>query len=199
MSAIVGLTDALRISLIAIAALTFAGCATTRRAPNLWLAHAAAAGNVQAQYSLGWHELVGGRTPAVRADGVRLIREAANAGFAAADNLMGIAYLHGLGVTQSTPTALIWLQAGANRGAPAPQILLASLYADGTRVPQNPALAYYWYGIAAKPVRSDVRISNIADLRAWARARMLAIEPKLNAAQIRAEDRRIAAWTPIPS
>ena len=81
------------------------------------------------------------------------------------------------------PRALLWLRRAAQRGAPAAQLTLGWLYSVGSLVPVDNRRAYFWYSVAAKPVRSDVTIFDISQVRMLARAKALALAGSLSSAQ----------------
>lgn len=95
---------------------------------------------------------------------------------AVAQDRLGLMYLYGDGVEQSTPRALQWIHRAAERGAPAAQMLLGSLYSAGNCSARNYNRAYDWFAIAATSATWCIHIYNIAQVRdiAYKQARSVA-------------------------
>lgn len=193
-------------TVLTLAALALPGCASQPRpidTPRAVL-RAASQGNPRSELNTGLDLLARSRTESKhaardRAAGVKWIQRAARGNLAIAQTWLGRMYLNGDAVPQNTALALKWLHRGAARGAPAAQMLLGNLYAAGRAVPLDDAQAYYWYSVAAKPVLSDVNITNIDEVRAIARRRVSVVAAALTPVERSAVDRQIAAWQPMPS
>jgi TPR repeat protein len=76
--------------------------------------------------------------------------KAADAGHAAAQNNIGLSYLHALGTPKDEKMAFSWFDKAAKQGLPYAQSELAMLYYEGTGVEKNTQKAYDWWLIAAK-------------------------------------------------
>ena len=164
------------------------GCASVRPDPS-----------PLAQYVRGLHLLrqrpAGSGVPA----GIRLIRQAAGENLAMAQDRIGLMYLYGLDVPANTARAVRWIHRAAERGAPAAQVQFGNLYRSGRQVPQSWSRAYYRYSIAAKPVLSDVRIQNSAQVHAFAGRLRRQAAHRLSASARARIEHRVARWQPLPS
>jgi TPR repeat protein len=176
------------LALLAVIALSLYGCASVARREDPRLAFARGIAIIQ-RHGMG----------KAGAAGIAWIRRAAHEDLALAQDRLGLMYLYGTGVKQSTPRALEWLRRAAQRGAPAAQLQLGSLYSAGNCAPRNDLRAYYWLSIAAKPQTSSVHICNILDVRRFARGAAQGVARRLTAAQLAAVDRRVVRWTPTAS
>ena len=76
--------------------------------------------------------------------------KAADAGHAAAQNNIGLSYLHALGVPKDEKMAFSWFDKAAKQGLPYAQSELAMLYYEGIGVEKSTQKAYDWWLIAAK-------------------------------------------------
>jgi TPR repeat protein len=85
-------------------------------------------------------------------DGLRLavIRSAATAGAAVAQNDLGWAYLTGRGVRQDDRLAYQWMFRAARQGDPKAQVNIGRMTADGRGVAGSYRRAMYWYRRAAE-------------------------------------------------
>ena len=186
-----------------LGALLLAACTTPPPRPTpppipQALVASANQGNPVAQLTLGRRALVRARTPAEQEAAAVWIRKAAQANLAMAQGQLGQLYLAGVGVPQDTTSGLDWLRRSANGGAPAAMLQLGDIYAVGVIVPVDKAQAYYWYSLAAKPVRSDVTIFNIKQVRSFARKRARTLADSLSPAEQASIAGRVAAWVPTP-
>lgn len=77
-------------------------------------------------------------------------RQAAEAGYAAAQYDLGYLYENGLGVETSPPNAAFWYRKAAEQGDPEAQNNLGALYAAGNGVARDDAEAVRWYAMAAE-------------------------------------------------
>ncbi len=97
-------------------------------------------------YQIGYDYSQRGRN----ADAFKWMLKAASAGHAAAQNNIGLSYLHALGATKNEKTAFSWFDKAAKQGLPYAQSELAMLYYEGTGVEQDTQKAYDWWLSAAK-------------------------------------------------
>ncbi len=79
----------------------------------------------------------------------------ADAGDAAAQNLLGTMYAAGNGVEQSDVQAAAWFWKAANGGNTEAQLTIADIYADGRGVTPDPKLADFWRWKAAEALQQD--------------------------------------------
>lgn len=83
-------------------------------------------------------------------DAFRWMIKSADAGHAAAQNNIGLSYLHGLGVEKDAKKAFYWFERSANQGLLYAQSELAMLYYLGSGVDMNKSMALDWWLLAAK-------------------------------------------------
>ena len=83
-------------------------------------------------------------------DAFKWMLKAADAGHAAAQNNIGLSYLHSLGVTKNEKIAFSWFDKAAKQGLPYAQSELAMLYYEGRGVEKDTQEAYDWWLSAAK-------------------------------------------------
>jgi hypothetical protein len=74
----------------------------------------------------------------------------ADAGNAAAQNNIGLSYLHGLGAEKNPQKAFYWFEKSAKQGLSYAQSEIAMLYYLGTGVLTNKKMALDWWLVAAK-------------------------------------------------
>lgn len=121
-----------------------------------WLETAAAPadgsiGDARAQLSLGKALLLG--TGGVTRDyprALRLLRQAADKGDAAAAYYLGVMYRSGYGTSIDAAQAAHWFDRAAQHGIPAAMFMLANAYRDGDGVPRDEAHALALYEDAAE-------------------------------------------------
>ena len=77
-------------------------------------------------------------------------RKAAEQGYAAAQNNLGVAYEYGWGVPKNYAEAVKWYRKAAEQGYAYAQYNLGLMYDNGRGVPQDYAAAVKWYRKAAK-------------------------------------------------
>ena len=82
-------------------------------------------------------------------DQIKLLEIAARRGLAEAQYELGVAYDHGLGVTQNHATAAGWYHRAAEQGLTDAQYNLATLYDEGLGTPRDFEQAREWYMRAA--------------------------------------------------
>ena len=82
-------------------------------------------------------------------DQIKLLETAARRGLAEAQFELGVAYDHGLGVTQNHATAAGWYHRAAEQGLTDAQYNLATLYDEGLGTPHDIERAREWYMRAA--------------------------------------------------
>ncbi|MEO1945282.1 MAG: tetratricopeptide repeat protein [Candidatus Thioglobus sp.] len=97
-------------------------------------------------YKIGYEYSQQGRND----DAFRWMIRAADAGHAAAQNNIGLSYLHGLGAEKDSNKAFHWFERAANQGLPYAQSELAMLYYQGDGVAVNKQMAKDWWTVASK-------------------------------------------------
>jgi TPR repeat protein len=97
-------------------------------------------------YQIGYDYSQRGRNT----DAFKWMLKAADAGHAAAQNNIGLSYLHALGVTKNEKIAFSWFDKAAKQGLPYAQSELAMLYYEGRGVEKDTQKAYDWWLSAAK-------------------------------------------------
>ena len=83
------------------------------------------------------------------ATAIGFFRAAADAGYAMAQNNLGLMYSRGLGVTQNHRQAVAWYRAAAQQGNASAQFNLGAKYANGEGVELDYLRAHMWWNIAA--------------------------------------------------
>ncbi len=83
-------------------------------------------------------------------DAFKWMLKAANSGHAAAQNNIGLSYLHALGAPQDDKIAFSWFEKSAKQGLAYAQSELAMLYYQGVGVERDTKKAYAWWSAAAK-------------------------------------------------
>lgn len=83
-------------------------------------------------------------------DAFKWMLRAADAGHAAAQNNIGLSYLHALGAPKDEAMAFSWFEKAAKQGLAYAQSELAMLYYQGIGVEKDVQMAYDWWLIAAK-------------------------------------------------
>lgn len=96
------------------------------------------------------------------ATAVKLMREAAKQGDAAAQFNLGISYQNGEGVTRDYVEAAKWYRMAAEHGNVYAQANLGIAYFNGHGVPQDYILAHMWLNLAA--ARGDSSVAESRDL-----------------------------------
>jgi uncharacterized protein len=110
----------------------------------------AEAGDAEAQtvLALAYHAGVLLKNDEVEA--LRLLHKAADQGFLAAEESLGIFYAKGLGMSQPSPSeALSWYTAAARHGSLDAATNIAFMYATGDGIPKDMAAAIRWFRQAA--------------------------------------------------
>jgi len=102
-----------------------------------WLTVAAEAGDVRAQYNLGWCYETGRGVIQDEGEAVRWYMMAAKAGDPAAQSALGICYEYGMGIEKNRTDALNWLKRAAYGGEAEAQYELALFYIQGKGVEKN--------------------------------------------------------------
>ncbi|MBT4122540.1 MAG: sel1 repeat family protein [Candidatus Ruthia sp.] len=97
-------------------------------------------------YKIGYDYSQRGRNT----DAFKWMSKSADAGHAAAQNNIGLSYLHALGAPKDEKTAFFWFEKAAKQGLPYAQSELAMLYYEGTGVEKDTQKAYDWWLMAAK-------------------------------------------------
>jgi TPR repeat protein len=82
-------------------------------------------------------------------DAFKWMLKAADAGHAAAQNNIGLSYLHALGAPKDEKKAFFWFEKSAAQGLAYAQSELAMLYYRGTGVEKDTEKAYDWWFKAA--------------------------------------------------
>lgn len=189
----------LLVTSIAACVMTLSGCATQadkESRPSVAVLRSAEQGNPVAEYSVGRFYFERASSAVDREKGLAKILDAANRNLAMAQDFMGVIYLQGRGVPQSTTMAMAWLNRAADYGAPAAQLQLGNMYAAGEVVPTDKGRAYFWLSVLARPEPSSVTIYNIDRLRSIASRRAKLIAASLDSAERDQIDRRVASWKP---
>lgn len=83
-------------------------------------------------------------------DAFEWMKRAADGGHSAAQNNIGLSYLHGLGVEKDDKRAFEWFEKSAKQGLSYAQSELAMLYYQGRGVDKNVQLAQQWWLTAAQ-------------------------------------------------
>lgn len=126
---------------------------------------------MQSHLKLGWHVCLSAmlclslcacaNTPPTVAQGLalfddgdypgarRTLTELANKGDANAQQVLGIMYENGQGMTADLQQALKWYRLAANSDNASAQYHLGRLYATGSGVPRSPEQSLKWYRLAA--------------------------------------------------
>lgn len=103
-------------------------------------------------YDLGLHVQPNGK------ESIRLLTEAADAGYAHAQYEIGRIYLYGRGIPADYAKALVWESKAAEQGDPRAQRDLAFMYERGFGVPIDPAKAAEWNRKAAANGNSEAQL-----------------------------------------
>lgn len=146
-----------------------------------WYRKSAARGTPQAQYNLGVLYERGQGVPRSDAQAAVWYAKAAARGLAAAQYNMGVFHEQGRGVRKDAAESAKWYKRAAAQGHKDAQYNLGAFYAQRN----DPAQAYYWFGLAAKAGDADA-----ARLRDRAGAR-------LPSGEATAIERRVRAWRPV--
>jgi TPR repeat protein len=72
-------------------------------------------------------------------------RKAADLEYPLAQNSLGMAYRHGLGVRKDIDQAIFWLRKAADQDDAVSEIFLGEIYEDGDDVEVNEEAALCWY------------------------------------------------------
>jgi len=121
-----------------------------------WYARAAASGDAESEYRYGMFQMRGVAGKRDRTGGAKLVRAAADQGFARAQLEVGRMYAEGEDyafgalVTQDSAEAARWFRLAAAQGLGAAQIALGDLYFEGRGVAMDEAEAARWY-LKAEP------------------------------------------------
>jgi hypothetical protein len=86
--------------------------------------------------------------PAVETVSIDQLRQMAEKGDPAAQNLLGLHYVNGEGVNADEREAVRWFTKAAEQGNVPSQSKLGSLYFRGRSIPQNFNQAYFWMALA---------------------------------------------------
>ena len=114
------------------------------------LEKAAAQGNAEAQFSLGWNYANGNGVPKDEVKAVMWFRKAAEQGSASAQNNLGVAYDEGKGLPKDSAKAVEWYRKAAEQGNISAQANLGLMYDEGRGVPKNFMEATKWFRKAAE-------------------------------------------------
>jgi TPR repeat protein len=83
-------------------------------------------------------------------DAFEWMMRAADGGHSAAQNNIGLSYLHGLGAEKDEQAAFEWFEKSAEQGLSYAQSELAMLYYEGRGVEKNTQLAQDWWLVASE-------------------------------------------------
>ena len=97
-----------------------------------------------------WWYATGEGLPIDSGEAVRWFREAAEQGYAPAQDILGLALYYGEGVPNDVGEAARWFREAAEQGDASAQYHLGILYTDGDGVPKDAAEAARWYRKAAE-------------------------------------------------
>lgn len=159
--------------------------AMVRRDYDAALAHfgeAARAGDVRAQFNLGYMYRRGNGVAKDPVRAARWYRMAADQGHVVAQYVLGTMAETGDGLPEDPETAAMWYRRAAAAGHTQAQFLIGRRYVEGDGVPQDPVEGFVWLSIAA--AQGHVLAVEQRDLLA----------PSLNAEDRAAADPRIAEW-----
>ena len=120
------------------------------RAPLLTLRTAADAGDLSAQFTLGWIYEHGADVPQDYREAIDWYRRAASHGEPEAINTVGLLYYYGKGVPKDPREATIWFHQAAELGHPEAQWNLAGMYYRGDGAPHDDTQAVLWCRRAAE-------------------------------------------------
>lgn len=98
-------------------------------------------GCIPALFALGGLTKNGKGVPKNTEVGVQMISKAAESGYARAQSWFGIMLITGDGVTKDTKTGFEWVKRATSSGDSADELVLATLYLEGTGTPPNPDAA----------------------------------------------------------
>ncbi len=115
-------------------------------------------GDSDSQYQLGMlYEHGSPETPEDSTKAVEWFKRLADKGDRRGENALGIAYLHGYGVTEDDAVGFEWFYKAALKGYPAAQFNLAGTYYRGRGTPKNRPEALNWFVEAAKNGESSAQ------------------------------------------
>jgi TPR repeat protein len=115
-----------------------------------WYRQAALAGNMEAQFRLSKLIVRGPQGLAVDpADGLKLLRSAADKGYAPAQNELGLRLQKGTGVAVNLPEAFQWFQKASDQGNTSAQVNLGLLLVKGEGASQDLPKAFSLFQKAA--------------------------------------------------
>ncbi|MGA9450137.1 MAG: tetratricopeptide repeat protein, partial [Verrucomicrobiia bacterium] len=119
-------------------------------------------GDAQAQYNLGVCYDRGRGVARDHAEAVKWYQEAANQGYAEAQNALGLCYGHppfeGLFPPRAFVKAVEWYREAANQGYAEAQYNLGRCYFLGQGVTQDYVQAYKWFNLAAAQGKTDANM-----------------------------------------
>ncbi|MEI9969815.1 MAG: tetratricopeptide repeat protein [Terracidiphilus sp.] len=115
-------------------------------------------GDSDSQYQLGLlYEHGSPETPKDSAEAVKWFIRLADNGDRRGENALGIAYLHGYGVTENEAVGFEWFYKAALKGYPAAQFNLAGAYYQGRGIQKNTKEAFNWFAEAARNGESSAQ------------------------------------------
>ena len=114
-----------------------------------WYKKAAAAGNAEAQHSLGMIYFNGKIAPIDLVAAADWIEKAAHNDFPAAQFQLGVMYCDGKGVSKDLSKAVAWYDLAAQLGHPVAQYNLAVMLSKGQGCEADPVKAVQWFAQAA--------------------------------------------------
>ena len=131
-----------------VASVLFAGCSDAREDPADLL-RKANAGDMEAQWDLGWMYSDGSDVPIDYKEALKWYRKAAEQGHALAQWQLGFMYDRGTGVTRDEEEAVKWWRKAAEQGHSIAQNKLGRRYFKGGGVlKKDYVAAYAWYSVA---------------------------------------------------
>ena len=120
------------------------------RAPLATIRTAGHAGDLSAQFTLGWIYEHGADVPQDYREAIDWYRRAASHGEPEAINTVGLLYYYGKGVPKDPREATIWFHQAAELGHPEAQWNLAGMYYRGDGAPHDDTQAERWCRRAAE-------------------------------------------------
>jgi len=142
-------------AVIVLAAIsTWFGCATRKSALDDAMT-GAAKGDPRAEYFLAIHYAKGEGVPHDDVMAAKYMWQAAEAGYAFAQNDLGVYYLQGRGLPQNPVEAANWFRKAAEQGDSLAEYSLGLLYFQGNGVPADVEQSIHWYSKAAEQNQPD--------------------------------------------
>ncbi|MBL67035.1 MAG: hypothetical protein CMO74_01085 [Verrucomicrobiales bacterium] len=149
-----------------------------------WWSRAAEGGHVPSQYNLGAMLLASGKETD-QIQGLKLLRQAVDAGFDRAERTLGTALLTGAGTKRDDKAAFEFFKKAAEQGNVQAQYLTGQALAKGVGVETDPAEAAVWLTLAARGGHEGAGVSR-ANVSKLLKAEQL-LQVRLKATRFKAE------------